>query len=167
MEGQGTGKQLPHPEQSCAGQSCCPHPTPLQTPTAALQASLVAPGMAAPTWTQHLPPPNPHTKGSLKDRKKGAELQLSALVVPWPGQTLCLGKVKAPPPLRSRKGDQDLPLWLSHRGWTLSACSVHSNHKAAMPAACPRTAPTWDQHLDCKHSCRGKAGDGRQGKGRQ
>lgn len=42
-----------------------------------------------------------------------------------------------------------------------SACSIHSfsNHKAAMPVACPRSAPTWDQHLDCKHSCRGKARD--------
>lgn len=42
-----------------------------------------------------------------------------------------------------------------------SACSIcsYSNHKAAMPVACPRSAPTWDQHLDCKHSCRGKAGD--------
>lgn len=42
-----------------------------------------------------------------------------------------------------------------------SACSIHSysNHKAAMPVACPRPAPTWDQHLGCKHSCRGKARD--------
>lgn len=44
-------------------------------------------------------------------------------------------------------------------------CS-YSNHKAARPVACPRSAPTWDQHLDCKHSCRGKAVDWGQGKAR-
>lgn len=42
-----------------------------------------------------------------------------------------------------------------------TACSIHSysNHKVATPVAWPRSAPTWDQHLDCKHSCRGKARD--------
>lgn len=66
-EGQGTGKQLPHPEQSCAGQSLSRHP--LQH--SSLQASLLAPGMAAHTWTQHLPPPNPPTEGSLRTEKRG------------------------------------------------------------------------------------------------
>lgn len=167
QEGQGTGKQLPHPEQSCAGQELLPSPH--TSPETHCSTPSIIPG----SWdgSSHLdtaPSTSQSThQGKLKDRKKGAELQLSTLVVPWPGQTLCLGKVKAPPPLRSRKGDQDLPLWLSPRGWTLSACSIHSNHKAAMPVACPRTAPTWDQHLDCKHSCRGKAGDWGQGKGRE
>lgn len=66
-EGQGTGKQLPHPEQSCAGQSLSRHP--LQH--SSLQASLLAPGMAARAWTQHLPPPNPPTEGSLRTEKRG------------------------------------------------------------------------------------------------
>lgn len=96
--------------------------------------------------TFHLPT---HPPRKFKDRKKGAELQLSALVVPWPGQTLCLGKVKAPPPLRSSKGDQDLSLWLSHRDRMLSACSIHSSlttklpHLWPVPGQLPPGISTW------------------------
>lgn len=163
-DGQGTGKQLPHPEQSCAGQSCCPFLTPTAAPSTTHGSWHGSSHMdTAPSTSQ------PTHQGKFKDRKKRGQTAAFALVVPWPGQTLCLGKVKAPPPLRSRKGDdQEAPPWLSQGGWTLSACSMHSysNHKAATPGACPRSAPTWDQHLDCKHPCRGEAGDWGQGKAR-
>lgn len=41
---------------------------------------------------------------------------------------------------------------------TLSVLSIPTL-TTKLPHLWPVSAPTWDQHLDCKHSCRGKARD--------
>lgn len=130
-----------------------------------LQTSLMAPGMAAPTWTQHLPPPNPPTKGSLRTEKRGLNCSFLLWLCPSLGRLCAWGKKKLLLPSGAGKVIRNC-LCGSPTGAGHSACSIHSysNHKAATPVACPRSAPTWDQHLDCKHSCRGKARDWGTGK---
>lgn len=118
QEGQGTGKQLPHPKQSCGGQSCCPPPAPLQTPTA---ARLHLPSITHGSWdgSSHLDTApstsQPNHKGKFKDRKKEAELQLLLWLCPSLGRPCAWGRSKLLLPSGAGKVTRNR-LWHSHRG---------------------------------------------------